>query len=403
VIVFAPIFNADGNERMSRTNRPGQVGPEEGMGIRHNAQDLDLNRDFVKLETPEVRALVRFFTEWDPAIVLDAHTTDDSFHQYLITYDGPRNPAGDATIIATVRDTIFPDLTRGLEKIGGWKSYWYANFADHHTRWMTYPALPRYGIDYMGIRNRIGILCESYDYASYKDRCLASRDFVRATIEYAADNADNLHELLDRARDKTAKAGKEPKDEVAVRNKLVPFGKATVPLRGWVEEKKGERVVATGRPHTYMVEPYIATEATLSVVRPYAYLLPASFTNVAENLRRHGIQVEALHEETDLDVEVYRITKITRDKTPFQRHRLVLAEVDKRADKRHAPAGALVVRTAQPLGDLLVFFLEPQSEDGLVTWNFFDDVLQEGNDFPVLRVPAPRELKTREASPAGTR
>src|SRR5947208_2351702 len=76
IIVFAPIFNADGNERMSRNNRPGQKGPEEGMAIRENAQGFDLNRDFVKLETPEVRALVRFFTQWNPAIVVDTHTTN---------------------------------------------------------------------------------------------------------------------------------------------------------------------------------------------------------------------------------------------------------------------------------------------------------------------------------------
>src|SRR5439155_18969307 len=108
IIVFAPIFNADGNERMSRNNRPGQKGPEEGMGIRENAQGFDLNRDFVKLETPEVRALVRFFTQWNPAIVVDTHTTNGSYHRYTITYEGPRNPAGEPAVIDLVRDRRLP-------------------------------------------------------------------------------------------------------------------------------------------------------------------------------------------------------------------------------------------------------------------------------------------------------
>src|SRR5438477_9034876 len=78
ILVFAPIFNADGNERMSKTNRPGQLGPVEGMGVRANAQGFDLNRDFVKLESPEVRALVRFCDQWNPAILIDMHTTNGS-------------------------------------------------------------------------------------------------------------------------------------------------------------------------------------------------------------------------------------------------------------------------------------------------------------------------------------
>src|SRR5262249_1910892 len=88
VIALVPIINPDGNERMAKTNRPGQVGPEEGMGTRGNANGLDLNRDFIKLETPEVRALVRFLNRWDPALVLDTHTTNGSHHRYTITYDG---------------------------------------------------------------------------------------------------------------------------------------------------------------------------------------------------------------------------------------------------------------------------------------------------------------------------
>src|SRR5690606_9355375 len=86
VLAFVPNFNPDGNDRMGKGTRPGQKGPEEGQGVRENAQGLDLNRDYVKLESPEVRALVRFMNEWDPAVVLDAHTTNGSFHRYTLTY-----------------------------------------------------------------------------------------------------------------------------------------------------------------------------------------------------------------------------------------------------------------------------------------------------------------------------
>src|SRR5204863_3844633 len=97
VLIFAPNFNADGGDRFGK-NRPWQNGPEE-VGIRANAQGFDLNRDYVKLESPEVQALVRFFTRWDPAITIDTHTTNGSYHDHTITYDSPRHPACDAGLI----------------------------------------------------------------------------------------------------------------------------------------------------------------------------------------------------------------------------------------------------------------------------------------------------------------
>ena len=96
VFALAPIYNADGNERVSKQNRPGQIGPEEGMGQRANARGLDLNRDFIKLEAPETRALVQFFNTWKPHLFIDTHTTNGSYHRYTITYEGPKNPAGDS-------------------------------------------------------------------------------------------------------------------------------------------------------------------------------------------------------------------------------------------------------------------------------------------------------------------
>jgi dipeptidyl-peptidase-4 len=145
-----PIYNADGNERVSKTNRPGQVGPEEGMGQRANARGLDLNRDFIKLESPETRALVRFMNEWNPHLLIDTHTTNGSFHRYLVTYEGPKNPAGDPRIMGFMRQTFFPEVSAAFLKQTGQHSFYYGNFNRDHTQWTSYPAEARYGTTYFG-------------------------------------------------------------------------------------------------------------------------------------------------------------------------------------------------------------------------------------------------------------
>ena len=122
ILAVAPIYNTDGNERVSKTNRPGQVGPEEGMGQRANARGLDLNRDFVKLEAPETQGLVRFLNQWNPHLFIDTHTTNGSYHRYTITYEGPKNPAGDPAVIALHAQDVLPRGRCGIREADRFES-----------------------------------------------------------------------------------------------------------------------------------------------------------------------------------------------------------------------------------------------------------------------------------------
>src|SRR5262249_55904821 len=280
ILVIAPIFNADGNEKIAKTNRPSQAGPTDGVGIRANAQGFDLNRDFVKMESPEVRALVRALNKWDPAVFIDCHTTNGSYHRYTITYEGGRVPAGDARLIAHIRDEMLPDVSRRLEKSAGYKSFFYGIASPDKSLWETVLPTPRYGTHYVGLRNRIAILSESYTYAPFKDRVLASRAFVRSILEYTAENKDKVGDLLSAAR-KEAKAD----DLIALQYKAAPQGRPQ-PLLGWVEEVKDGKRVATDKPREYETTYMGGTEVTLSVRRPWAYLIPPNFRGVVENLQR---------------------------------------------------------------------------------------------------------------------
>jgi dipeptidyl aminopeptidase/acylaminoacyl peptidase len=388
ILIFVPIFNPDGNEKIDKSHRPMQAGPP-GVGIRFNGQGLDLNRDFVKLESPEVRALVRCFNQWDPALFIDCHTTNGSYHRYTITYEGGRCPTGDNKVISYVQDILLPDMTRRLENKTGYKSYFYGIISRDQKRWETVPATPRYSTHYFGLRNRIGILSESYSYAPFKDRVLADRAFVQSILEYTAEHKEAIGRLLSSAREATVRAGREPKenDRIVLRQKAVPLGPSHQ-LLGYVEEIKNGRHVPTDQPKEYEVQYLGGVEPTLFVRRPYAYLFPANLDNVLDNLQRHGIEVEELREDLELNVHVYQVDRIERA-PEFQKHSLVSLETTGRAEQRHLDAGTIIVKTAQPQGSLAACLLEPQSEDGLATWNFFDSTLQEGKDFPVLRLMEP--------------
>lgn len=426
VLAFVPIYNPDGNEKMDPGNRPGQDGPE-AMGRRENAQGFDLNRDFVKLEAPETRALLRFINRWDPAIVVDTHTTNGSYHRYLLTYDTNKNPAGDRDLVRYCRETLLPAVAAATKERAGIDTFWYGNFENNHSRWETYPDDPRYGVNYVGLRNRIGVLTESYSYAPYRDRIMAQREFISALLAYAAEHRDEIRRHI-KAADDRAGRGERPaaprgrrgrgggrtgdappadappqgdraerapaREPVVLRSKMVASPEPATIL-GYVEEERNGRRVPTQEPKDYEVELFVTFEPEVTVPRPAAYAIPApapgglseaAFERVLHTLQRHGLTLEETREDIELDVTAYRVEAVTRGRRPFQKHELVSVKAEPQEGTLWFPAGSLVVRTDQPLGNLACYLLEPEAADGLTTWNFFDEALQIDGTFPVYRL-----------------
>ncbi len=396
VLAVAPIYNADGNERVSKTNRPGQVGPEEGMGQRANARGLDLNRDFIKLEAPETRGLVKFLNEWNPHLFIDTHTTNGSYHRYTITYDGPKNPAGDPKVTGFMRQTFFPEVTRNFEKRTNLKAYYYGNFDREHTKWTSFPAEPRYGTTYVGLRNRLSILSEAYSYAPFETRVKATRDFVLTCLEGAALRKAEIVKLLAAA----SQPAESPQatDQVAIRSRA-RAAREPVTVLGF-EERRDEngRRIKTDVTKDYKLELVNEFEAAESVARPFAYLIPPTFGDAVATLQRHGLDVLELREDIELDLETYKIDAIEKSPRRFEGHQAVELKVSGQKAARLVPAGTLVVKTAQPQGTLAVVMLEPRSEDGLATWNQLDAGLKVGAEFPVLRLPRSAPLYTTGAA-----
>ncbi|HVJ79744.1 MAG TPA: DPP IV N-terminal domain-containing protein, partial [Planctomycetia bacterium] len=400
VVVFAPIFNADGNERIDKKNRPWQNGPSQGVGVRPNAAGQDLNRDFIKLETPEVRALVRTLNAWNPAVFMDLHDTNGSFHRYALTYDGPRHPAGDPAIQRYVNETLLPATTEDVMKRTGYDTFFYGDFNRDNTKWESYPAVPRYGIQYLALRPCLPILAEAYVYSPFKDRVLSTKAFVESVLRRCVADQAGIRKMLAASNEEIERRGRAPRidDRPALNYEPVPRG-VREPVKGFVEEIKDGKRKSTGKPKDHLAEVYLRHRVTADVARPYAYLLAANQTAAIENLQRHGLVVEELREDVTLDVEAYAIEDFKRAERAFQNHKNATARVSLKPAARMVEAGMIVVRTGQPLGRLATQLLEPASPDGLLTWNYFDESIESDHGVPVMRLPKFAPLLVTAARP----
>jgi dipeptidyl aminopeptidase/acylaminoacyl peptidase len=231
---------------------------------------------------------------------------------------------------------------------------------------------------------------------------LATRDFVRECLEVAAGHKAEITKLLDAARQKAARSV-EPSpgqlgEPVAIRSKMKAATDSAKVL-GYVETQENGRRKKTDEPKDYTLQLMNEFEPAQTVSRPFAYLVPAAFSQAIETLKRHGLELQELREDIELDVETYKLEKVERSPRRFEGHQTVNITASPRRESKMVTAGTVLVRTAQPLGNLAVCLLEPASEDGLATWNCFDEGIKEGGDFPVVRLPLSAPIFTGTVEP----
>ena len=394
VFLITPIFNADGNEKMSLTSRLPQHGPINGQGTRSNGQNLNINRDFTKLDSPEGKAFAALWTDYDPHVGYDLHTSDGSFHAYHLTYSPPLNPDTHAGISRLLKDEWFPLVTKNVKASLGWDMFYYGNAQSAGTgstpprAWATFSHLPRYHNNYVGLRNRFALLSEAYAYLTFADRIKATNAFLDEGLAFAHQHAAQLKRLCDEA-DTESIVGKT----LATRATFKRGGAVDI-LMGEVEEEKnpvdGGRMYR--RKNVSRVEPMVDMlwfDATLSEDVPSEYFVPATATKVLDLLRAHGIRLRPVTAPIR-GVEQFSITENTArppsSNPDFFNHavRSLQGRWDA-APEAAAPAGSWAVAMNQPLARLAFYLLAPTSDDGVVYWNDLDEALKDAKVYPILR------------------
>ena len=411
VILIVPIFNTDGNERISTENRTNQVGPERGVGIRYNGQNLDLNRDGMKVETPEVQGLIQnVLRRWDPVFFLDSHTHNGSYHQEPVTWTWGLNPNGDRGILEYMEGVLLPYVTERMREAYGTLTIPHGDFIDAsqpESGWVPLGPQPRYLSNYVGLRNRISILNEQYPYVDFETRVRGAYHLFLTFLDFLQANKDEVVALVREADRRTVARGLSPSetDVFIVEYEAGQPIDQRLTIEGYemelVETPSGRRRARpTDRTVTYSNVPYLARfTAKRTVSFPAGYLITVPDDRVVRTLLLHGIAVERLTEAATLSIEAFEITQVSGSSRLNQGHYTSSVTGSYTTVEREFPAGTLLVSTAQTVGSVAAYLLEPESDDGLAVWNFFDRYLQAQwsnapQTYPVYRLLAPAALVT---------
>jgi len=409
VLIIEPIYNADGNEKFAAQamNRTEQNGPEL-VGQRPNGQGLDLNRDYIKAEAPETQASLATFNAWDPDVFVDLHTTDGSFHGYALTYAPSLNPAA-LFGGAYARDSLLPELRRRMRDRHKFEVFDYGNFSNTYgdevltdtvkRGWYTYDSRPRFGTNYYGLRERIAILSEAYSHDPFERRIQATLAFVTEILSLVSERRNAILALRRKADSSVVAWGGAPDraPRLALRSRLT-----TTPT---MQDVASEDLVATGdssltQPgvprgfrrtghfRTQRMPVYDRFEGTLERSLPNAYAIPAADTAALRLLKLHGVQVQPVTAGLSVRAATFTVDSVVTSLQPFQGHHEVRIAGRWSESTRSIPAGWWLVRP-QPRMVVAFYLLEPESDDGLVTWNVLDSELKVGGEYPILRVLTP--------------
>lgn len=382
-LLFVPIFNADGHERSSEWNRPNQRGPLR-QGWRTTAQNLNLNRDYMKADSPEMQAMLRLINEWDPALYIDVHVTDGLDEQYDITfgYNGDSGSFSWSPHISQWFNEVYRPATEAALKAMGHIPGQFFEISDETdlARGLSVgPSLPRYSNGYGDLRHLPTVLVETHSLKPYRQRVLGTYVLLEASLRALGTQGPALRQAV-------------AADE-AVRPALIPLnaGKTTgerkamdflgVSYETYISPATGTKEIRwLGTPKLYSGLPITLEKPDVEVARPKAYWVPVTKPEIIARLKLHGIRMETQPTPRTVTLEMYRLVNPqpqTNDGFhPYESRYTLKADVKAQTRQELFPAGSVRVPTAQPLGDLAVALLEPQSEDSLFAWGFFLEILQ---------------------------
>ena len=387
VTLFVPIYNLDGHERISPFNRPNQNGPSEGMGFRATTSGLNLNRDYLRLASPEARSLARLVADWRPHLHVDNHVTNGTDHAWVLTWMVAEAPLLDPEVDAWVSRHL-PVVLEATREAGHPNGPYVSLFdRDEPEKGMSWAGIqwPRYSTGYFPLINRPSVLIEMHAHKPYRDRVLANRDFMDALILETGRAGTDLIAAVNAAERRTVSLGAGDAEPSAA---VVNWGEAdevdTVTWPAFIYTKEDSLV--TGESHIVYERGAIELidlpwrhrlEPALEVVRPRGYLVHAGWPQIEEAVRGHGLTAVSLSEPVEAEVETIRLSDAVFAASPYQGVTTVADfKVARGTETRGIPAGSLWIPADQPDFEVAVQLFEPEGRDSLLRWGALSSIFE---------------------------
>jgi hypothetical protein len=380
-LVFVPVFNVDGHERFGRWNRPNQVGPEE-MGWRVTAQNLNLNRDYMKAAAPEMAAMLRLLNAWDPILYVDLHVTDGAQFQYDVANLVEPFLGGDPALQPLGR-ALMDDTNARVTAGGGLPLpfYFYPSLRDGNDPASGFELnayTPRFSTGYWALRNRFAMLVETHSWKDYRTRVRVTHDIFVGLADLTAHNGHAWVQAAHESDQKASALGGTPVPlafKTTDRHHIIDF-------RGYAYTR--EPSAASGsvalrynpkEPQIWRIPLYDEVVASVEETAPTGgYVVPPAYAAwLTERLALHGIESHLIEQDLGVrHVEEFRADKVDFSAHPFEGQMMATLFGKWAAEERSIPKGSLFVPIAQAKARLVMSLLEPRAPDSFASWGFFN-------------------------------
>jgi murein tripeptide amidase MpaA len=387
-LLFIPIINVDGHEDFGSHYRINQNGPDE-VGARFTAQRLNMNRDFIKADAPETRALLKLYSKWMPELFIDIHVTNGADFQYVTTYGLDHCGFLAPDLFKWTKELFEKELKTKMES-KGYPIFPYFEFNSY-----TNPGAgvlpdnfpPQYSNGYASANNRIGMLIENHIYKPYKERVTSAYLMIKHSMEILGANAASLKSAV-ALSDKFVSSAKFRADSLPLMFKHDRKESIEVDFLGWrektvISDLSGAKWSYSDRsaPVTLKMPLFISYSKELQIKLPEAYIIPQEHISTIELLDIHGVKYEKLPEDALLEVETYRFVNPKWSQFPYEGRVTLESHYTTQKEVVKYNKGDIIVYTNQPKVKIVAHLLEPKSPTSLVYWGFYNLYARPATEF----------------------
>lgn len=383
-ILFIPIFNVDGHEKFSAFNRINQNGPEK-MGWRTNSQNLNLNRDYMKTDSKEMKEWHKLFNKWLPDFFVDCHSSDGADYQYVMTYEMCVNGNMDKGLTDWQQTQFMPYFEKSMNKSKNsiFQYVAFRNWHDPRSGLKVEVAKPCTSHGYVALNNRPSLLLEAHMLKPYKERVKAVYSALKFTVRFLDKSSSRLKTLIE-AADKFAASDEFAKryytldyevdmaDSVMVDFKGVEYSVEKSDLTGgqWFKYNKD-------KPKDFIIPMFKFQKPVHRIELPAAYIVPQAYIDVVDRLKSHGIEYFRIDGKYNFTAELTRFKNV-EIMPKFREGRTVLKfDYDREHSEIVVEDGDYVVPLNQRNSRVIAHLFEPYGPDSFVNWGFFNSIFEQ--------------------------